>query len=256
MAITYTKEKVLNLLTEMSEENFKVFSERLMGKEVKMLGVRLPLLRKLSKQIAKEDGQTYLEETEFVHKMTDLKSTEGKTFANADNPYMEEIMLYGMVIGQMKEPIEILFPYIERYVALIDNWSTCDSFCSGLKQTKQQMGEMWDYLQSYLCSNKEYHIRFAVVMFINYYISEEYIDKLLKTFDEIHHEGYYVKMAVAWALSICLMKYWDKTIAYMESEDNHLDDFTYIKALQKGRESLCLTAEQKQYLKELKGKRK
>lgn len=238
--MVYTTDKVLELLVSMSEGKFRAFSAGLMGKEVKMLGVRLPKLRKLSKHIAKEDGFLYLDETEII----------------AGQSYMEEIMLYGMVISQIKTNIEVLFPYIDKYVAQIDNWSTCDSFCSGLKQTKQQIGEMWDYLQSYLCSNKEYHIRFAVVMFINYYISEEYIDKLLKTFDEIHHEGYYVKMAVAWALSICLVKYWDKTIAYMESEDNHLDDFTYIKALQKGRESLCLTAEQKQYLKELKGKRK
>lgn len=237
--MVYTTDKVLELLGSMSEEKFRAFSAGLMGKEVKMLGVRLPKLRKLSKQIAKEDGFLYLDETEII----------------AGQSYMEEIMLYGMVIGQMKTNIEALFPYIDKYVAQIDNWSTCDSFCSGLKQTKQQMGEMWDYLQSYLCSDKEYHIRFAVVMFINYYISEEYIDKLLKTFDEIHHEAYYVKMAVAWALSICLVKYWDKTIGYMESKENHLDDFTYIKALQKGRESLCLTAEQKQYLKELKGKR-
>ena len=238
--MVYTTDKVLELLVSMSEGKFRAFSAGLMGKEVKMLGVRLPKLRKLSKQIAKEDSFLYLDETEII----------------AGQSYMEEIMLYGMVISQIKTNIEVLFPYIDKYVAQIDNWSTCDSFCSGLKQTKQQMGEMWDYLQSYLCSNKEYHIRFAVVMFINYYISEEYIDKLLKTFDEIHHEGYYVKMAVAWALAISLVKYWDKTIAYMESEDNHLDDFTYIKALQKGRESLCLTAEQKQYLKELKGKRK
>lgn len=244
MAITYTKEKVLNLLIDMSEESFKEFSEKLMGKEVKMLGVRLPLLRKLSKQIAKEDRMAYLEETTFP---------EGEILEQI--PYMEEIMLYGMVVGLMKEKVEVLFPYIDKYVALIDNWSTCDSFCAGLKQTKAQPEEMWEYLQKYLKSDKEFHIRFAVVMFLNYYISEEYIDNLLKIFDEIHHEAYYVKMAVAWALSICLVKYWDKTIAYMESKDNHLDDFTYRKALQKGRESLCLTAEQKQYLKELKGKR-
>lgn len=168
---------------------------------------------------------------------------------------MEEIMLYGMVIGLMPEKVEVLFPYIDNYVNLIDNWSTCDSFCAGLKQTNLQKEEMWSYLQKHLASGKEYPIRFAVVMFINYYILPEYVDNLLKIFDEIHHEGYYVKMAVAWALSICLVKFWDKTIAYMESEENHLDDFTYKKALQKGRESYCLTPEQKQYLNELKGKR-
>ena len=141
VAIIKFEDKVLELLVSMSEEKFRAFSAGLMGKEVKMLGVRLPKLRKLSKQIAKEDSFLYLDETEII----------------AGQSYMEEIMLYGMVISQIKTNIEVLFPYIDKYVAQIDNWSTCDSFCSGLKQTKQQMGEMWDYLQSYLCSNKEYH---------------------------------------------------------------------------------------------------
>jgi len=52
--------------------------------------------------------------------------------------YMEEILLYGMVIGNMKTELENLFPYIERYVSLITNWSLCDSFCCSLKQTKKQ----------------------------------------------------------------------------------------------------------------------
>ena len=235
----YTKDTILKILSEQAEETFRVFSAGLMGKEVKMLGVRLPFLRKLSKKIAKTDGFLYLDETELSVK----------------DSYMEEIMLYGMVIGLMQTDINVLFPYIDAYVDLIDNWSTCDSFCAGLKQTNLQKEEMWEYLQKYLTSGKEYSVRFAVVMCINYYITPEYVDTLLKIFDEIQQEAYYVKMAVAWALSICFVKFWDKTVAYMEWEENHLDDFTYKKALQKGRESYCLTAEQKQYLKELKGKR-
>ena len=54
--MVYTTDKVLELLVSMSEEKFRAFSAGLMGKEVKMLGVRLPKLRKLSKQIAKEDS--------------------------------------------------------------------------------------------------------------------------------------------------------------------------------------------------------
>ena len=47
-------------------------------------------------------------------------------------------------------------------------------------------------------SDKEYEIRFGVVMAMAHYIDEEYIDNVLQWMDRISHEGYYVKMAVAW----------------------------------------------------------
>ena len=115
---------------------------------------------------------------------------------------------------------------------------------------------MWDFLREYLKSDQEYDIRFAVVMLMLYYMDDQHIDELLQIYDGISHEGYYVKMGVAWGISMCLVSYWDKTIAYMLSEENKLDDFTFIKALQKGRESNRLTKEQKEYLKELMQQRK
>ena len=42
-------------------------------------------------------------------------------------------------------------------------------------------------------SDKEYEIRFGVVMAMAHYIDEEYIDNVLQWMDRISHEGYYVK---------------------------------------------------------------
>lgn len=256
----YTKEKVRALLMDMAEPDYAKFSGSLLGRETVMLGVRLPKIRELAKKIAKAEGREYLDST--------LPDTEAEGFGTQDeeinpesgtedNPaddvrYMEELMLYGMVIGCMKEKLETLFPYIRRYVARIDNWSLCDSFCAGLKQTKKQPELMWEFLQPYLRSNKEFDLRFGVVMLMDFYVMPEYIDELLRIFDDIHHEGYYVKMAVAWALSVCLVKQWEKSFVYMGSAENHLDEFTYAKTVQKCRESFRLTKEQKDMLTELK----
>ncbi len=251
----FTQEKVREVLTELAEPSYAEFSGGLLEKKQKgdaekkspsgaekanMLGVRLPKLRGVAKQIVKADGIAWLEAAEFE---------------KTEKPYMEEILLYGMVIGSAKEKVEVLFPYIRKYVGWIDNWSLCDSFCCGLKQTRKQMPEMWEFLQPYLKSDKEFELRFAVVMLMNFYIGPEYIDRLLMIFDGIHHEGYYVKMAVAWALSMCLVKEWEKSYAYMCSGENHLDKFTYLKTIQKCRESYQLTKEQKELLAELKKKR-
>lgn len=246
----YTKEEIRRLLEEMAEPDYAKFSGALLGREALMLGVRLPKIRELAKRIAKTQGREYLERT--------LPAGEREireTGTAAEEMYMEELMLYGMVIGCMKEKPEELFPYIERYVARIDNWSLCDSFCAGLKQTKKQPELMWDFLQSYLRSDKEFDLRFGVVMLMDFYVTPEYIEKLLRIFDGIHHEGYYVKMAVAWALSVCLVKQWDESFAYMASSENHLDDFTYSKTVQKCRESFRLKEQQKDSLTALKEKR-
>lgn len=234
----YTKDKVRELLMDMAEPDYAKFSGSLLGREAALLGVRLPKIRELAKKIAKAEGREYLDNA--------LQDTEERP------QYMEELLLYGIVIGCMKERLEVLFPYIKRYVARIDNWSLCDSFCVGLKQTKKQPQEMWDFLQPYLRSEKEFDLRFGVVMLMDYYVAPEYIGELLRIFDGVHHEGYYVKMAVAWALSVCLVKQWEESFAYMSSADNHLDDFTFGKTVQKCRESYRLTAEQKESLTALK----
>ena len=250
----YTKEKIRELLEGMAEPEYAKFTGSLLGREAVMLGVRLPKIRELAKKVAKTDGKEYLENMLSDESAESVKGGAGGGAAE-EIKYMEELMLYGMVIGCMKEKLEVLFPYIKRYVARIDNWSLCDSFCCGLKQTKKEPDLMWEFLQPYLHSEEEFELRFGVVMLMDFYVTPEYIEKLLEIFDGIHHEGYYVKMAVAWALSVCLVKEWEKSFAYMSSAENHLDEFTYTKTVQKCRESFRLTKEQKEMLTELKEKR-
>jgi len=215
---------------EMADEEYRKFSSSLIPNVDNILGVRLPELRKLAKNIAKGDWRTYL--------------------AQADNRYFEETMLQGLVIGYAKTDIEERLRYVADFVPRIDNWSVCDSFCTGLKFTKNYRSLMWDFLQPYLSSDKEYEIRFGVVMLLLYFVEDEYIERVLQWMDRIRHEGYYVKMAVAWAISVCYVKYPEPTMAFLKN--NTLDDFTYNKALQKIIESLRVDSETKHVLRSMK----
>jgi 3-methyladenine DNA glycosylase AlkD len=214
----------------MADEEYRKFSSSLIPNVDNILGVRLPELRKLAKNIAKGDWRTYL--------------------AQADNRYFEETMLQGLVIGYAKTDIEERLRYVADFVPRIDNWSVCDSFCTGLKFTKNHRSLMWDFLQPYLSSDKEYEIRFGVVMLLLYFVEDEYIERVLQWMDRIRHEGYYVKMAVAWAISVCYVKYPEPTMAFLKN--NTLDDFTYNKALQKIIESLRVDSETKHVLRSMK----
>ena len=158
-----------------------------------------------------------------------------------------------MIIGFIKNKeknINKISKYIEYFIPSIKNWAICDVFCAGLKITKKYPKEMWNFINKYLKSNEEFEIRFGIVMLLDYYIKEEYMDKIFDITDSIKHQGYYVKMAVAWLLSICYIKYPDKTLEYLKH--TNIDDFTYNKALQKIIESYRVTEENKEIIRKMK----
>lgn len=98
-------------------------------------------------------------------------------------------MLQGMVLGYVKADPEEILHYIADFIPKIDNWSVCDSFCTGLKFTLKNKEQMWDFIVPYLLSDKEYEIRFAVVMMLNFFIEEAYISRILQLLDKVRHEG-------------------------------------------------------------------
>jgi Predicted DNA alkylation repair enzyme len=218
-------------LEELAEEKYRVFTSSLNPGKENILGVRLPLLRKMAAKISKGDWRAYL--------------------ADASEDSMEEVMLQGMVIGNCKGDMEEILKLVEDYIPKIDCWSVCDSFCSGLKITKSNTERVWEFIQPYLNSNREYDIRFGVVMLL-YYISSDYATLAFAHFDRIKHEGYYVKMAVAWLISIYYIQLPELTMEYLKN--NKLDDFTYNKALQKITESLKINSDTKALIRSMKRK--
>lgn len=218
-------------LNELAEEKYRSFSSGLTPGKENILGVRLPLLRKIAMQIVKKDWRDYL--------------------SHATEDSMEEVMLQGMVIGYCKADIEEVLELTTAFIPKIDCWPICDCFCGGLKITEQHKKRVWDFIQPYLTSDKEYEIRYGVVMLF-YYISPEYALRAFAHFDQIKHEGYYVKMAVAWVISIYFVNLPELTMEYLKK--NELDNFTYNKSLQKIVESLRVDQETKSLIRSMKRK--
>lgn len=198
-----------------------------------IIGVRVPVLRNLAKEIAHSGG--------FLD------------FLNCRTMYYEETMLQGMLIGFVKD-FDAVVKYTRAFIPKIDNWAVCDVFCAGLKITKKHYDEMLAFVLPYLESANEFEVRFAVVMLLDFYVTEKYIDKIIALLDNVRHDGYYVKMAVAWALSVCYVKFPAVTMEYLKSADK-LDDFTYNKALSKITESLRVSAEDKAVIRAMKRKK-
>lgn len=219
-------------LIELSEPEYRKFNASLMPGTDNVLGVRVPAVRRLAKELAKGEWREYFEQNQ--------------------DEYFEETQLQGLTIGYLKEDVDTVLIETQRFVPKITNWALCDTFCGGLKITKNHKERVWDFLMEYIKSDKPYDIRFAVVMMLAYYIDDEHTDKMLMLFEEVKNEDYYVKMAVAWAVSMCYVNQTNSTMPFLFN--NKLDDFTYNKSLQKICQSLKPSAEEKALIKSMKRK--
>ena len=219
-----------SILTESVDEKYKQFHSSLCPGTNNIMGVRLPRLREIAKQVAKESPIEFLDRYKCQ--------------------VYEEKMIYGLVIGYMKADLETRLKYLEQFVPMIDNWAICDTFCAGLKIAKKNQKIFWEFIQKYLYSENEYEVRFAVVMMLYHFLDDKHTIEVSKKLDTIKHEGYYVKVAVAWLISIMYIKYPGFTFTYLE--ECNLDDITFNKAIQKISESKRVSDEEKVYIRDLK----
>ena len=215
------------------DNNYKNFHEKLCPTKYEILGIKIPTLRKIAKELLKD-----FEYKEFIN--------------NMDNSIYEHIMLEGLIIANLKISYQEKIELIKNYLPKIDNWAICDIFVSELKFIKNNKKDFLVFLKTIMNINEAFYKRFIIVSLLNYYIDDEYLDLVLEYTIKIKDDNYYVKMAIAWCLSICLIKYFDYTIKIMINNKNNIDKWTYNKALQKGIESLRISKDNKDILKKMK----
>lgn len=231
-AQAFTKEAVRERLLSLADADYQKFHGGLLPGIDNILGVRVPDLRKLAKEIAKGDWETFLLEN--------------------DREWYEKDMLQGLVIASAKMDFERRLGLTREFLPRINNWAVCDVFCGSLKETKKHKEETWEFLKPFLASQEEYEIRFGVVMLLSHFVEEAYLHKAFSAFDAITSEAYYVRMAVAWAISVYFVHFPEESMAYLK--DNRLDDWTYNKAIQKITESYRVDKETKTILRGMKRK--
>ena len=135
--------EVRNKLDKLKTEKQKSFSEKIIKNKHEMLGVSIPNLKKLAKEICKEDALMFLQ--------------------NNPMQYYEEVMLQGFVIGFSKIEIEKKFDFVKNYIKNIKDWSQCDSVVCTLKFFNYDLNKTYIFLLNYFKSNKEFEksVRFV-----------------------------------------------------------------------------------------------
>lgn len=221
-------------LISLSDQKYREFSSALIPGCGEMLGVRIPEIRKIAIRIAKDDPAAYLDTDE--------------------EQFFEETMLKGLIIGKMNCDIDTVLECARQFIPKITNWSVCDSFCAGMKIVAANRERVWSFLKPYIGSDRPYDIRMALVMYLDYFVTDDYIYELFGIFDDIKSDDYYVKTAAAWAVSVCFVKFPERTLEYLKKAA--LDDETYGRALQKISESYRVSPENKALIRSMRGLRK
>lgn len=229
--------KILQELIDLKDENYKEFNKKLCpDTKREMLGIRVPALRKLAQNIVKNEGYNW------------------KEFVQNDNPqYFEEVLLQGLIIAYSKKELEEKMEYMKNIIPRIDSWAMTDTIIPTLKIKEKDLDKYWEFILTYINSDREFEVRYSVVSMLDYFIIDKYVDEVINILNNISHEGYYVKMAVAWTLAEIGIKYNNKAMIFLKDKNN-LDKFTYNKTLQKMIESYRITDEQKSILRKMKRK--
>lgn len=223
----------LDYLKSNADEKYREFNFSLVPtvKKDALLGVRVPKLREIGREISKGNPLDFL----------NISQSE----------LYEEKMLRGIVTGLIKtQGAKELFRLCDSFVNEIDNWAICDSFCAGLREIKKYRSEFFEHIACYLESGKEFVVRSGLVIMLNHYLDDEYIHRVLKRCDSIHSEAYYIRMAQAWLAATALAKCRDAAMPYFLN--NSLDDRTFNKAIQKCIESRRISDADKQLLRGLR----
>ena len=231
-------EEVKKLLLENGETKIKEFNEKLIPGSAEILGYRLPQLHEIAAEISKGDYREFLTTNDFS--------------------YYELGQLHGMVICRMKGDIDDILEYVKAFIPHINDWSVNDSFCTHFKiarKSRVNQEKVFAFLQEYVDSDKEYEQRVVAVMLMSQFLNDDYIDRVIEILDKLKIKEYYAKMGVAWAVATVMAKYPDKCMDYLKGAcpcGNHLDDWTYNKAIQKMLESYRVSDELKAQLRTMK----
>lgn len=226
-----TYQEYIKYLISIKEDKYKEFHSKLCFTKYEILGIRLPIIRKIVKEISKTNYLEFLNQVE--------------------SNYYEEVMIEGLLISNIKDE-KIFTKYLKKFLLKIDNWGICDSFCNSLDIVLTNPTKYFSICKELSLSKEEFISRVGLIVILNYFVKKEYLSDIFVILDCITSDKYYINMAEAWLVCELYIYYPQETEKYLKN--NKLNKFTHNKSISKIRESYRISKEQKDYLNTLKRK--
>lgn len=225
-----TNEQINERLLSLADEGYKSFNSKIVNTRYPVIGVRTPAIKQLAKEVAL-DPEPYFSQPQFTA--------------------FEHPLLYGLVLGRLKLPAEELFARLDFLLPKMDSWAHVDQTVSAVKALGRYREKALEHFLP-LASAPEMPRRFLVIFLMTYCLDAAFLPNLLDLYEQMQCGDYYVNMGIAWGLSVALVKFYEPTLAALQS--GRYNDFVHNKALQKAIESYRVSDERKALLRTLKRK--
>lgn len=226
---TWSKENYLNFvkhLRSLQDMEYKEFhSSLVLNSKYEMIGIRVPIMRDIAKDISKGNIESFLE--------------------FAQNDLYEEVMIQGLVISHIKDE-KIFYKHFKNYIKKIDNWALCDSFCSSIKIVRKFEKKYFEEALKMALNKSEFVSRVGLVIILNHFVSQNNLDDIFEALNSIKSDKFYINMAEAWLLCDMFIKFPKETASFLKK--NNLNKFTQNKAISKIHDSFRVSKSDKEML--------
>ena len=213
--------------------------------ERRVVGLHSPEIKQVAKQLSREGGEVVM--SDGTHRICVNGAEVIRAFEAVPSECLcyEETVIWGYLINLVKCSLDERLAMLTRYVPMLDNWAVCDSYCAHAKwMVRADKGVLWAFLQPWFRSEREFEVRFAVVIAMCYFLNDEWLDKVFERINRLDFghikskyktvkgkpkvaqqgtvqgaEPYYVRMGVAWLLATALAKFPEQTRTFVRSSN-------------------------------------
>lgn len=218
-------QEYLKYLKSLKNESTIEFNKKIITTKKEILGIKTKELRNIAKEIAKGDIESFIK--------------------NYQDIYFEESLIYGFVIGYIKD-VNVFLKEFNNFIKYIDNWAICDMCISSFKIMKTN--DLFSLAKELIASSDEFRQRTGIIIMLDYYLNDKYIKEVLAIVKSINSSYYYVNMAISWLLCESFIKYKENTLELISSLE--LPRFIQNKTISKINDSYRVVKEDKLKLKE------
>lgn len=225
----WIEQRLFELRDESAE--YRTFNARVVATAdpATMLGVRVPRLRRLAKEI--------------------LRSPDRAAFLEVlPHTYYEEYLLHAFVLNEEKEP-ETAETRLRAFLPFVDNWAVCDALVP--KAFRKLAPERLEELsRKWMASEHEYTKRFGISLLMRYLLPDGFRPEHLLWAQEADDGRYYIEMMVGWYVAEALVTQEASVLPFLEAKT--LPVKTERMAIQKALDSRRIAPRMKEHLRELR----
>ena len=229
--------------------------------ERRVVGLHSPEIKQVAKLLTREGGEVVMPNGTHRICVNGAEVIRAFEAVPSESLCYEETVIWGYLINLEKCSLDERLAMLGRYVPVLDNWAVCDSYCAHAKwMARADKEALWAFLQRWFDSDREFEVRFAVVVAMTYFLNAEWLNKVFWRIDRLDFdsiksnyktvkgkpkvaqqgtvqgtEPYYVRMGVAWLLATALAKFPDRTRTFVRS--SHLPEDVIKLYVRKARES-------------------